>query len=50
MIFAGRFDVRSLPLAHPDPTLSPWKVREFGKRLKERYGWIEDDFMKRAGG
>jgi len=34
---------------HPDPTLSPYKVREFGRRLKGSYGWIEDDFMTRAG-
>jgi len=40
----------SLSLAHPDPTLFPQQVKEFGKRLKEHYGWIEDDFMKRAGG
>ena len=38
------------PLAHPDTTLSPRKVREFGKRLKDQYGWAEEDFMKRAGG
>ena len=44
------FDAHSSRPAHPDPTLSPWKVREFGKRLKDRYGWIEDDFIKRAGG
>jgi hypothetical protein len=30
--------------------LSPYKVREFGKRLRDTYGWAEDDFIKRAGG
>lgn len=49
LVLAGLSDTCPLSLAHPDPTLSPWKVREFGKRLKDYYGWIEDDFMKRAG-
>jgi hypothetical protein len=39
-----------VPIAHPDPTLSPYKVREFGRRLRNTYGWIEDDFTTRAGG
>lgn len=43
-------DLTHVSSAHPDPTLSPWKVREFGRRLKDSYGWIEDDFMTRAGG
>jgi hypothetical protein len=34
--------------AHPDPTLYPYKIREFGKKLKEYYGWDEEDFLKRA--
>lgn len=33
---------------HPDPTLHHHKVREFGKRLKEYYGWSEEDFLKRT--
>ncbi|OAX37405.1 hypothetical protein K503DRAFT_850462 [Rhizopogon vinicolor AM-OR11-026] len=33
---------------HPDPTLYPYKIREFGKKLKDYYGWDEEDFLKRA--
>ena len=33
-------------LAHPDPTLYPNHLREFGKRLKRAYGWNEDDFLE----
>ncbi|KAG1878280.1 hypothetical protein F4604DRAFT_1923849 [Suillus subluteus] len=33
---------------HPDPTLYPVKIKEFGKKLKEYYGWDEEDFLKRA--
>lgn len=33
---------------HPDPTLHQYKLREFGKRLKEYYGWSEEDFLKRT--
>lgn len=50
LILSGRSEECSPSQAHPDPTLSPWKVREFGRRLKDSYGWIEDDFIKRAGG
>jgi hypothetical protein len=34
--------------AHPDPTLYPVKIKEFGKKLKDYYGWDEEDFLKRA--
>jgi hypothetical protein len=34
--------------AHPDPTLYPHKIREYGKKLKDAYGWGEEDFLKRA--
>ncbi|KIJ67776.1 hypothetical protein HYDPIDRAFT_107270 [Hydnomerulius pinastri MD-312] len=33
---------------HPDPTLYPNHLREFGKKLKEYYGWSEEDFLKRT--
>jgi hypothetical protein len=33
---------------HPDPTLYPVKIKEFGKKLKDYYGWDEEDFLKRA--
>ncbi|KAI6040310.1 hypothetical protein EDC04DRAFT_2894291 [Pisolithus marmoratus] len=33
---------------HPDPTLHHHKLREFGKRLKEYYGWSEEGFLKRT--
>ncbi|KAI0696691.1 hypothetical protein BC835DRAFT_1271539 [Cytidiella melzeri] len=33
---------------HPDPTLQPFKVREFGRRLTRTYGWSEADFYIRA--
>ncbi|KAG1746133.1 hypothetical protein EDB19DRAFT_1894277 [Suillus lakei] len=35
-------------VSHPDPTLYPVKIKEFGKKLKEYYGWDEEDFLKRA--
>lgn len=35
-------------IAHPDPTLYPVKIKEFGKKLKDYYGWDEEDFLKRA--
>ena len=38
----------SFSTAHPDPTLYPYKIREFGKRLKDYYGWGEEDFLRRA--
>ncbi|KAG0698134.1 hypothetical protein DFH29DRAFT_991187 [Suillus ampliporus] len=33
---------------HPDPTLYPVMLKEFGKKLKDYYGWEEEDFLKRA--
>ncbi|KAI0339768.1 hypothetical protein BDW22DRAFT_1360779 [Trametopsis cervina] len=33
---------------HPDPTLQPYKVREFGRRLTRAYGWSAADFYTRA--
>ncbi|KAF9227359.1 hypothetical protein BS17DRAFT_775364 [Gyrodon lividus] len=33
---------------HPDPTLHPNHLREFGRKLKEYYGWSEEDFLKRT--
>ncbi|KAG6335576.1 hypothetical protein ID866_3516 [Astraeus odoratus] len=30
---------------HPDPTLHPNHLREFGKKLKNYYGWSEDDLL-----
>jgi hypothetical protein len=35
-------------IAHPDPTLYPVKIKEFGKKLKDYYGWDEEDFRRRA--
>lgn len=34
------------PTAHPDPTLYPVMLKEFGKRLKRCYGWSVEDFYK----
>lgn len=34
--------------AHPDPTLQPVMLKEFGKKLKRYYGWSEEDFYKVA--
>ncbi|KAJ3558020.1 hypothetical protein NM688_g1154 [Phlebia brevispora] len=33
---------------HPDTTIYPVKLREFGKRLKRTYGWSQQDFFKAA--
>ncbi|KAN0091136.1 hypothetical protein V8E55_004702 [Tylopilus felleus] len=33
---------------HPDSTIHPHKLREIGKKLKEYYGWSEEDFLKRT--
>jgi hypothetical protein len=30
--------------AHPNTVLSPGKVKEYRKKLRDRYGWISDDF------
>lgn len=35
--------------AHPDPTLYPYKLKEFSRRLKRYYGWSEADFYAAAG-
>ncbi|KAK7685171.1 hypothetical protein QCA50_011534 [Cerrena zonata] len=32
---------------HPDPTLQPLILKQFGKRLKRTYGWSEEDFYRR---
>ena len=32
--------------AHPDSTIPPTMLRDFGKRLKRTYGWNDDDFLK----
>ncbi|KAH0827858.1 hypothetical protein J3R83DRAFT_3485 [Lanmaoa asiatica] len=34
---------------HPDPTLHANHLRDFGKKLKEYYGWSEEDFLRRTG-
>ena len=34
--------------AHPDPTLYPQLIRDFGKKLRRTYGWDEEDFYKAA--
>ena len=40
-------ELTQLPmLAHPDSTLSPVQLMKIGKRLKRRYGWNENDFVK----
>ncbi|TFY60550.1 hypothetical protein EVJ58_g5077 [Rhodofomes roseus] len=43
-------DPRDMPVTfhkpHPDPTLQPVMLKEFSKKLKERYGWSEEDFYK----
>lgn len=31
--------------AHPDSTIPPNMLRDFGKRLKRTYGWNDDDFI-----
>ncbi|THH29850.1 hypothetical protein EUX98_g4322 [Antrodiella citrinella] len=31
---------------HPDPTLYPNHLRSYGKRLKDYYGWNEEDFIR----
>ncbi|KZT72233.1 hypothetical protein DAEQUDRAFT_723437 [Daedalea quercina L-15889] len=45
-------DPRDVPITfhrpHPDPTLYPVKLKEFGKKLKRYYGWSEEDFYKAA--
>ncbi|KAF7315679.1 hypothetical protein MIND_00083500 [Mycena indigotica] len=30
---------------HPDPTIHPIMLREFAKRLKKSYGWVEADLL-----
>ncbi len=36
-------------IAHPDETLYPVKLKEFGKKLKRTYGWSEEDFYRKLG-
>ncbi|KAL4073921.1 hypothetical protein J3A83DRAFT_4506711 [Scleroderma citrinum] len=38
----------SIHKPHPNPTLRPNKLREISKRLKDYYGWSEEDFWERA--
>jgi hypothetical protein len=33
-------------LAHPDPTIHPAMLREFVKKLKKNYDWIETDALE----
>ncbi|KAI0074642.1 hypothetical protein K474DRAFT_1665173 [Panus rudis PR-1116 ss-1] len=46
-------DPRDKPITfhkpHPDPTLYPYKLKEFSRRLKRYYGWSEADFYAAAG-
>ncbi|KAG9316615.1 hypothetical protein JVU11DRAFT_2669 [Chiua virens] len=35
-------------VTHPDSTIHPWKLREYGAKLKKYYGWSEEDFLKRT--
>lgn len=43
-------DPRDCPITfhrpHPDPTLYPVMLKEFGKKLKNYYGWSEENFYK----
>jgi len=32
---------------HPDPTIGPMKLKDFAKKLKDYYGWSEEDFYSR---
>ncbi|KAI0093110.1 hypothetical protein BDY19DRAFT_989781 [Irpex rosettiformis] len=45
-------DPRDRPITfhkpHPDPTLHPILVRDFGRRLKNAYGWSEADFYTKV--
>jgi hypothetical protein len=34
--------------AHPDPTLERGMVKAFAKRLKNHYGWTEEDLLTKA--
>ncbi|KIM69786.1 hypothetical protein SCLCIDRAFT_1208320 [Scleroderma citrinum Foug A] len=33
---------------HPDPTIDPTRLKKISKRLKEYYGWCEEDFLERT--
>lgn len=33
-------------LAHPDPTIHPMKLKDFAKKLKDYYGWDENEFLE----
>ncbi|KAG6831829.1 hypothetical protein H0H87_003748 [Tephrocybe sp. NHM501043] len=45
-------DKRDMPITfhkpHPDPTLQPIMLKEYAKRLKKRYGWNEEDFIRQT--
>ncbi|KAG6813367.1 hypothetical protein H0H92_011633 [Tricholoma furcatifolium] len=45
-------DKRDKPITfhkpHPDPTLQPTVLKIYAKRLKERYGWTEEDFIRQT--
>ena len=34
----------SISIAHPDSTIHPVMLKEFGKRLRRTYGWSEEAF------
>lgn len=36
-------------IAHPDSTLQNHHLRSFGKRLREKYYWVDDDKMGPLG-
>lgn len=38
----------SIHKPHPDSTLTPIMLIKIGKRLKRRYGWNEEDFIKQT--
>ena len=33
-------------LAHPDSTIHPMKLKDFAKKLKDYYGWDEEEFLQ----
>ncbi|KAG6920263.1 hypothetical protein DXG01_005032 [Tephrocybe rancida] len=45
-------DKRDMPITfhkpHPDPTLQPIMLKDYAKRLKKRYGWTEEDFIRQT--
>jgi len=46
-------DRRDAPLVihkpHPDPTINPVRLKQIGKRLKDKYGWLPEHFESRLG-